>query len=318
MKHLFIVNPVAGGTDRTGYVTEKAAEVFSGSSEAWEIYVTKAPMDGCEKIRAEAAKGGALRVYACGGDGTLNECVNGAAGLPNVAVTHFPCGTGNDSIRMFGEDKEHFFDLHKLVRGAAHPMDIIRCNDRYSMNICSVGIDARIGCNVHKYSALPLIGGAAAYVVSTVVELIRGVKRHMKVTVGDQVYDMPMTLVCACNGQYYGGGFHPVPKARPDDGILDVLIIKGVSRLTFIRLVGPYSKGKAEDYPQYITHLRCTKLTIECEQELSVNVDGEEVRGKTVRFEVVPGGVNFILPEGMTSFVPAREKIEANESNPAF
>lgn len=310
MKHLFIVNPVAGGTDRTDYVTEKAAEVLGGGNDAWEVYVTKAPMDGSEKIRTEAASGETLRVYACGGDGTLNECVNGAAGLPNVAVTHFPCGTGNDSIRMFGEDKEHFFDLEQLVHGEVYPMDVIRCNERYSMNICSVGIDARIGCNVHKYSALPLIGGAAAYVVSTVVELFRGVKRHMKITTGDKVYDMPVTLACACNGQYYGGGFHPVPKARPDDGILDFLVIKGVSRLTFIRLVGPYAQGKAENYPQYITHLRGTSMTIECEEELSVNVDGEELRAKKVHFEVVPGGVNFILPAKMTSFAPAREKIE--------
>lgn len=309
MKHLFIVNPAAGGEDKTGYVTEKAAAVLSGRDEAWEIYVTKAPMDGCEKIRAEAASGETLRVYACGGDGTLNECVNGAAGLSNVAVTHFPCGTGNDTIKMFGDDKERFFDLRQLVEGEAYPMDVICCNERCSMNICSVGIDARIGCNVHKYSALPLIGGAVAYVVSTVVELVRGVKRHMKVTTGGKVYDMPMTLVCACNGQFYGGGFHPVPSARPDDGLLDFLVIRGVSRLTFLRLVGAYAQGKGEKYPQYITHLRGTEMTIECAEELTVNVDGEELHAKTVHFEIVPGGVNFILPANMACFVPAREKI---------
>ena len=98
MKHLFIVNPVAGGKDRTAEITALAGQTLQSSGALFEVYVTKAPMDACDKIRADAAEGGELRVYACGGDGTLNECVNGAAGLQNVAVTHFPCGTGNDFI----------------------------------------------------------------------------------------------------------------------------------------------------------------------------------------------------------------------------
>ena len=117
MKHLFIVNPVAGGKDRREYVAEQARRALEGSEDAYEVYVTTAPMDACAKIAAEAASGEELRVYACGGDGTLNECVNGAVGHANVAVTHFPCGTGNDFIKMFGEEKARFFDLAELVRG---------------------------------------------------------------------------------------------------------------------------------------------------------------------------------------------------------
>ena len=128
MKHLFIVNPVAGGKDRHEYGAEQAHLALHGraeqarralevSKDAYEVYVTTAPMDACAKIESEAASGEELRVYACGGDGTLNECVNGAVGHANVAVTHFPCGTGNDFIKMFGEEKERFFDLAELVRG---------------------------------------------------------------------------------------------------------------------------------------------------------------------------------------------------------
>jgi len=109
MKHLFIVNPVAGGKDRREYVAEQARLALEGSEDAYEVYVTTAPMDACAKIAAEAASGEELRVYACGGDGTLNECVNGAVGRSNVAVTHFPCGTGNDFIKMFGGGKDALF-----------------------------------------------------------------------------------------------------------------------------------------------------------------------------------------------------------------
>ncbi len=132
-------------------------------------------MDACRHIRETAADGAELRVYACGGDGTLNECVNGAAGLPNTAVTHFPCGTGNDFIRMFDNEKSRFYDLTELINGEVRPLDVIKCNDRYAINICSLGIDARVGTDVHKYSGLPLVGGAAGYVVSLAVNYVKGV-----------------------------------------------------------------------------------------------------------------------------------------------
>ena len=171
MKHLFIVNPVAGGKDRREYVTEQARRALEGSEDAYEVYVTTAPMDACAKIAAEAASGEELRVYACGGDGTLNECVNGAVGHANVAVTHFPCGTGNDFIKMFGEEKERFFDLAELVRGEVRPLDVMECCGRYAINICSVGIDARIGTEVHQYHD--------SYVLSAVANLFKGIAQPL-------------------------------------------------------------------------------------------------------------------------------------------
>ena len=93
MKHLFIVNPTAGGKDKTEQVRLRAEEVFAGREDSYEIYVTKAAMDAPGKIRQAAADVEALRVYACGGDGTFNECVCGAAGLANVAVCPYPTVT---------------------------------------------------------------------------------------------------------------------------------------------------------------------------------------------------------------------------------
>lgn len=98
------------------------------------------------------------------------------------------------------------------------PIDLINCNGRYSANICSVGIDARIGTSVHKYSRLPLIGGATGYVVSAVVNVFQGISRNMRVRCGDFSSAGGHTLVCACNGRFYGGGFNPSLDARPDDG----------------------------------------------------------------------------------------------------
>ena len=218
MKHLFIVNPAAGGSDKTAEVRAKVEKAFRDREDPFEIYVTRGPMDAARKIRTEAGLGEPVRVYACGGDGTFNECVCGAAEQANVAVCPFPTGTGNDFCRLFGEDKDLFRDLDALLDGTVTPIDLIDCNGRWSANICSVGVDARIGTDVHKYSGIPLIGGATGYVVSAVVNMFKGIATPMKIRCGDFTVDGKTSLACACNGRYYGGGFNPCPTARPDDG----------------------------------------------------------------------------------------------------
>ncbi|MBR4954216.1 MAG: YegS/Rv2252/BmrU family lipid kinase [Oscillospiraceae bacterium] len=302
MKHLFIVNPIAGGKDRTEYVSAKVAQTFSNREGEFEIYTTKAPLDAVSKIMTESLKCNELRVYACGGDGTLNECVNAAIDLDNVTVTCFPNGTGNDFIKHFGEDRERFFKLEELVDGEVHPIDVIKCNERYSINICSVGIDARIGLDVHKYSHLPVVGGSAGYVISTAVHFFKGIKEHLRVLCNGRLFSGDMTLICACNGSYYGGGFHPVPDARPDDGLLDFLIIKGVSRATFAKLVGEYAKGNYAKYPKYITHIRSTKMEISADNEIVINVDGERAEASKINIQVIPKAVNFVFPKNMRYF----------------
>lgn len=308
MKHLFIVNPAAGGKDSTDFVSAKVAQFFSGKEGDFEIYATKAPMDAVKKIQYEAQLCDELRVYACGGDGTLNECVCGAVGHDNVAVTHFPTGTGNDFIKTFGNNKELFFDLEELIDGTVRPIDVIDCNGRYSINICSVGIDARIGNDVHKYSKIPLIGGSTGYVTSLAVNFFKGITDPLRVICNGKLYYGDMNLICACNGQYYGGGFNPVPEAVPDDGLIDFLIVKGASRSTILKVVGHYAKGEYALFPKYITHIRGTYMEIESEKELVVNVDGEAIYGKKIVMKLIPGGVNFIYPKDIVlSEVKAEE-----------
>ncbi len=299
MKHLFIVNPVAGGkqNDKTG-LREKIASLMDGRGENYEIYETVGVMDAAEKVKREAIRGEELRVYACGGDGTLSECAHGAAGYRNAAVTHYPCGTGNDFVRMFGPDAALFSDLEALVDGTVGPMDIIDVNGRKCLNIASVGIDARVGIDVHKYSQLPVIGGAGGYVISLLVNVIKGINKHYTVTTDEGSTTGKFALICACNGQYYGGGFHPTGAATPEDGVLDMLIVKKVSRFTLARLLKYYASGRYADYPEYIRYEAGRHLKIEDEREFSVSIDGEALYTKRAVFKLIPGGVNFIYPRG--------------------
>ena len=260
-------------------------------------------MDATEKIREEAGRVEHLRVYACGGDGTFNECVCGAALRENVAVAPFPTGTGNDFCRMFGEEKELFRDLDALLEGHEVPIDLIACNERYSANICSVGIDARIGTSVHKYSKIPLIGGATGYVVSAIVNMFKGIATPMEIVCDGQTFSGKHTLVCACNGRFYGGGFNPSLDARPDDGVMDVYIAKKVNLIQFAALIGKYAAGKADEMPGVITHLRSRdEVLIRCGREDVANVDGEALLAREFRFRMVPKAMRLVVPRGMRFF----------------
>ncbi len=155
---------------------------------------------------------------------------SGAAGFPNAAVTAYSWGSGNDFVKLFS-DPAAFTDLERLLDAREELLDLIRCNDDYSLNICSVGLDARIGTDVGTYKRIPFIQGFRAYALSTVLNVIRGIAEHYVIEINGETIDGQQTMVCICNGQYYGGGFCPVPEADPTDGILDVLVVKKVTRL---------------------------------------------------------------------------------------
>lgn len=300
MKHLFIINPAAGKYDKTGEFTQRIREACDKRCLAYEILVSRAPGD-CTKIaQSAAATGDPIRIYACGGDGTLNEIVNGVAGHMNAAVTHFPGGSGNDFIKLFSEP-DAFKDLNRLLDSEVATLDLIRCQkDNYALNICSVGFDARIGTGVGKYKRLPLVSGSGAYILSTGINLVKGIYRHYTVEIDGTEYRGDKTLICVANGRWYGGGFYPVPDAEPDDGLLDVLLVKGVSRLTVANVIGKYKAGKYQELPDIIQHFRCKKVSIRCDCESEINLDGELLMGKDIDFEIVPQSIRFFYPKGLS------------------
>ena len=180
-----------------------------------------------------------------------------------------------------------------------HEIDLICCNGSYSANICSVGIDARIGTDVHKYSGLPVIGGRGGYVISAGINAIKGISSNMHIRCGRFDAEAKHALVCACNGRFYGGGFNPSRDAMMDDGLMDIYIVKRVSLLTFARLIKKYAAGRADELPKYITHLRGADLYIEFPGEEVINLDGEALYGDTVSMHLLPKAMKLIVPAGL-------------------
>ena len=299
MRHLFIINPAAGSRDRTADYSEKIHTACHDRNLDYRIEVSAAPGE-CARIAREAAETGEeYRIYACGGDGTLNEVVSGAAGFDNVAVTVFSGGSGNDFVKLFSEP-EAFFHLERLLDAEEATFDLIKCNDDFSLNICSVGLDARIGTDVANYKRIPLLSGFRAYAASTVVNVIRGIAEHYTVEVGGETIDQEMTMICVCNGQYYGGGFHPVPEADPTDGLLDVLLINKVSRLQVAQVIGKYKAGRYQELPNLVRHFKTDRVVIHCDGPTAINLDGELRVSNVVEMRIADEKIRFFYPKGLT------------------
>lgn len=300
MRHLFVMNPHAGKFDRSQEMLEKIRHMMAGRREEWSAVRTQGPGHAVALVEEAARQGDELRVYACGGDGTLNEVVNGAAGRDHVAVTHCPMGSGNDFLRIFGQDAGRFWQLDQLLDAPQTAMDLIECNGRYALNVCSVGFDARICFGAAYFKKLPLVSGTAAYQLSALRTIIRGIHLPYQVEIDRET--MPgerFTLLCACNGRYYGGGFNPSPTAMPDDGALDFIVIPAVSRFTVLALIKKFARGEIGEIPQAILR-RGRTMNVICDRKTAVNVDGELVEGTDLSIRLSDQKVQFFYPAGAT------------------
>ncbi|MFI3313306.1 MAG: diacylglycerol kinase family lipid kinase [Eubacteriales bacterium] len=301
MHHYFIINPKAGKRDSSAGILGQIEAVFENRpQDTYAVALTQYAGHATELARDFCLEGRPGRIYGCGGDGTLHEVVAGCAGFHHVAVTVLSAGTGNDFIKSFS-DPAAFSSLKNLIDGEETALDIISCGEHVANNICSVGLDARIGTDVARFKRLPLVGGFGAYILSTIYHVCRGVHAPYTYQIDDQspIYGN-QTLICIANGRWYGGGFNPVPQAELNDGLLDVLVIAPVSRLTVAKVVGKFAKGQFRDLPNLVTHYRCKSITVTSPEETIFNLDGEAVLGTTATFAVMPKALRFVHPVGAT------------------
>lgn len=306
MKHIFIINPTAGKYDSRQRIYEMADHLRSAHGLDVQCILTKKQGHATEIAQKLCQTGESLRFYACGGDGTLNEVAAGAAGLPNVAITHYPTGSGNDFIKLFGADCRAFSDLKGLICGKELELDYMETDRGISLNVFSVGVDARIADGMQKYKRIPALQGKTAYNISTVENLLRGLSEPYEILVDGQRFEGKYCLVLAGNGRFYGGGANPVPEADPTDGLLDVLLVKDLSLLKASQVIGGYMSGRHSSYPQYITKFLATELTVRHRQgkNMTINLDGEIVHASEVTLRLAKDKLRFVIPQSAQLLPP--------------
>jgi diacylglycerol kinase (ATP) len=292
--HLFIVNPVAGRGNTLKIIPE-IEKLMDKHSLPYKVEVTEAPGHATD-IAKEYIKGGKnLRIYAVGGDGTLNEVLQGVVGS-DACLGIIPAGTGNDFIKSFCAIRDPLKLLPFLVHADAVPVDVCKMNERYFLNIASAGFDADVVASTQRLKRLPLMKGKIAYIGGILLSLIR--KKNIQATfvLDDEAIAMKSLLLAAfANGRFYGGGMSPAPDARPDDGFLDICLIEGMNRLKILMFFPRLIKGTHTKMRE-VTIRRCRSLTMESPQPVHVNADGELSQSTRVEIHLIPKGLKFIKP----------------------
>ena len=308
MKHIFIINPHAGKRDQTSRIYEMADHLREAHGLTCACMLTDRPGGAADMARKLAETGEELRLYACGGDGTISEVANGIAGFSNAAMTAIPTGTGNDFLKNFGPDMEKFQDAENLWAGEVFPLDLIACNGRLCLTIACNGIDARIADSVHQYGNSPLLHGRNSYLASVAVNfLFKPIGRHWKVWLDDEALEDDFALVSMCNGRYYGGGSMPVPEARMNDGVLHTVLIKNIPKATFARLFAPYSAGEYRKLPQELIRVSTARqVRIQAEEDIVTCLDGECFRSREGVMGLADKRLRFFGPKGCSPNATAR------------
>ena len=302
MKHYFIINPAAGKGDDSASLTEKIEKACSERLVDFEIYLTRAVGDATRfvKEKCEAAKE-KIRIFSCGGDGTNNEVISGAVGYDCAEVGFVPDGTGNDFIKCF-EGAGNFLNISAQLDGEAEAIDLISCNDKYIMNIMNMGFDCEVVRRTAKIKRLPLVSKSMAYILGVVVELIRKPGIKLKASLdGGEAEERSLLLSTFSNGRYYGGGFHASPKARLQDGLMDVCFVKNVSRAKFVSIVKYYRSGEYLDMEKFnsIVDFRRAKCAhLEFDKAQSFCIDGEIFEAKVLDLKLLSRALNIIIPKG--------------------
>lgn len=300
MRHIFVINPKAGKVNRVEEISNHVKK-YDGKLD-YEIYSTQSRGDAAKFVKQYLNTHDAkeiYRFYACGGDGTLHDVANGACGHKNAEVACLACGSGNDFIKYF-DNLDEFRQLDDLIKAEARPIDAIKVNDLVCINILSFGFDAEVTFTMHDYKRKPLITGKMAYTLAALHCLLFKMKFKMKVTADDKVLFDGNGLLCAvANGSWYGGGFHCAPLAKVDDGLMDICLARCVSRAKSPMLMGIFKKGNhLEDkrLKDTIIYTKCKKVVIESDAPVAYQVDGETYRVPKLDVEIIPNGLNFVVP----------------------
>lgn len=304
MRHIFIINPAAGKGKHVAELTERIRFACTARAVDFLIYTTTRVGDATEAVQrmcADADTDTPLRFYACGGDGTLGEVTSGMADCPHAQLALIPAGTGNDFVRNFTEN-QNFFDINAQLDGTPAPIDALRLDDRWCINMINIGFDCEVVCKKEDLNKKPYIPSKLAYIAGVALTFFKMPGIRARVSVDGAPYEtMPLQLTTMANGTCCGGGFRSNPRASLQDGSIDLLQINPVSRLAFLRLIGSYQKGTHLDgdkNAKILRTLKCRTIDMEFDCDQNICIDGEVTQTRKLHIKAAPAAVQFSIPRG--------------------
>lgn len=288
---------IINGKSAADPALREAVGGLRGEGYSIEVRVTWEGGDAA-RYAAEAAEQKVDVVIAGGGDGTINEVVNGLLSVGQdhqTAVAVAPYGTANDFATGCGIPVDDpLAALRLAASGPIVPIDVGRANDRYFINIASAGFGAEVTANTPP--ELKRAIGGAAYALMGIVTAAKASPHHCQVTLPNGTTRTGNVLVMtAANGRQCGGGQQVAPRAILNDGLLDFAIIHDVDIQSFGQVLGELM-SLGDESNQYASYVQLPSLRIESDDPLQVNLDGEPMRSHIYEFSVLPKAIRFVLP----------------------
>lgn len=296
MKYLFFINPKAGKGKNQKSIIASIHEYFKNSGGEYEIIETRFKGDAEQTAKKYAETGERLRMFACGGEGTAYEVVNGIYGYDNAEIGVIPCGSANDFLKYFG-NSEPFGDIAAQVEGEAVPIDLIDADGRICINGCSVGMDAMVARDMHIFKRWPLVGGALSYQLAIVKNFLKpklGVSLELTLD-GQKLGKQNCLFAVLANAPFYGGGYKGAPDAVPNDGELDFTKVETISHFKVLKFLGKYKRGDIDDIP-FCEKRRGFSMSFKSQKPIPVNLDGEIEECISKTFSIIKNAVRFVIP----------------------
>ena len=281
--YTFIVNPAAGN----GYALKVEKDLLQHLEQekvAYEFMHTDHPEHATELARNAACRPDCSGVIAVGGDGTAFEVACGLLGT-GVPLGIIPAGTGNDFIKTVGIPKKPLDALAVILHGKSRPVDVGKLNHRMFLNICGTGFDVQV--LDYTLAAKKYVRGILPYLIGLVRAIFSYHPVHVRFTADGLTEERDVLLCSVANGQFFGGGIPLCPDARPDDGMLDMVVVETKPRWMIPFYLPSLLGGKIDRF-KITTHKRCRAMIIES-KGMRLNVDGEILTMDEARFEVLPG-----------------------------
>lgn len=314
MKYAFIVNPASGQGKHDADLIPHIEELIAGNpNRDIKMYFTRGEKDAtviADLLAAETEED--IVVFACGGDGTIQEVANGLYGHENAVLGVIPVGSGNDLIREIVKkknNKDDYLKLHKIFDGMITKMDLIRMSwieageekTRYITNGINIGFDGNTAILAHDLKKLPLVSGTGSYLLAVATNLAKKKGQKLRITAdGKNFHTGELLLATAANGGFCGGGVQSCPNADLFDGLIELLAIKDMTRKKFVSLFPKYKAGKIfqikglEDFAAY-TQARNILIEPMLGPTMKFVADGEIYETGALRIDVVQRALKVLV-----------------------
>ena len=301
--HIFLVNTNAGKSLRSDRLREELSQIKDVESFVFNIRHPRGEAEQIREILPYFEQDKKVRIYCCGGSGTLCNTLNGIEKLKDVEIAFFPCGLTNDFLKVYGMGQKAFFDIRNLIYGEVVPTDYIRTNAGVLLNAFSLGLDSRIIRKMDDYRAFSIFSPQLPYVMGGINSVFLTPQKEYRVVLDDEKEIVgKMAEIFFGNGRVIGGRVHMTKDVSVTDGLANVTLIRDRQFLSMLPPTLATMSDNQEKVEKYCYTDKAHKILVERTdgKPFESNFDGE-LQPALSRWEaeIVPQGLQFVVPKGV-------------------